>query len=97
MSLTHFFRKSAGPGFDILVLICCLTTSTDEEEDDDIVELSAGEVAWQKCLDLIPNCFGKANITVESPPLDLLPFRSWPKKSSYTININKIGSSSRCL
>ena len=22
MPLTHFFRKSAGPGFDVLVLIC---------------------------------------------------------------------------
>ena len=81
----------------LCILICCLISSEEEGEDDDIVELSAGEVAWQKCLDLIPNCFGKANITVESPPLDLLPFRSWPKKSSYTININKIGSSSRCL
>ena len=40
----------------LCILICCLTTSAEEEEeeDDDIVELSAGEVAWQKCLDLNP-------------------------------------------
>ena len=71
------------------------TTTSQDEEDDEVVEVDPSEVAWQNFQAMVPNCFGKSKITLETPPLELLPYRSWPAKMRYTLSIDKIASSNR--
>ena len=41
----------------------------------------------QETLDMLPNLYGKSQITLKSPKTELLPFRAWPSKREYTLNI----------
>ena len=71
------------------------TTTSQDEEDDEVVEVDPSEVAWQNFQAMVPNCYGKSKITLETPPLELLPYRSWPAKMCYTLSIDKIAASNR--
>ena len=69
--------------------------TTSQDEDDEVVEVDPSEVAWHNFQAMVPNCYGKSKITLETPPLELLPYRSWPAKMRYTLSIDKIAASNR--
>ena len=69
--------------------------SVDTQDDDDVVEVDPAEVAWHKFLDMVPNCYGRSKLSLEAPPLDLLPYRSWPAKTHYTLVVDKVAASNR--
>ena len=55
-----------------------------EELSDDEVKIVDTK---QETLDMLPNLYGKSQITLKSPKTELLPFRAWPSKREYTLNI----------
>ena len=59
------------------------------DEDDDIEILNGVQLNRDKALAMMPNLFGKTEATLETPKTELLPFRVWPKKSSYKVTISR--------
>ena len=58
-------------------------------DDDDIEILNEAQLNRDKALAMMPNLFGKTEAALETPKTELLPFRVWPKKSSYKITISR--------
>ena len=59
------------------------------DDDDDIEILNGAQLSRDKALAMMPNLFGKTEATLETPKTELLPFRVWPKKSSYKVTISR--------
>ena len=59
------------------------------DDDDDIEILNGAQLNRDKALAMMPNLFGKTEATLETPKTELLPFRVWPKKSSYKVTISR--------
>ena len=47
------------------------------------------ETARSRALSMFPNLIGRTKIGITAPSTDLLPPGAWPKKSSYTIDVNR--------
>ena len=60
-----------------------------ESDDDDIQVMDDREVSRLEALSLIPDCYKRDKMTLTVPPLDLLPYRAWPKKKIYVIEIRR--------
>ena len=59
-----------------------------DESDIEIVEKEPEkELIRSKIMEKFPNLFEKSEMCLKTPPTDLLPFRVWPKKSSYVVKV----------
>lgn len=47
------------------------------------------ETARSRALSMFPNLIGRTKIGLTAPSVDLLPPGAWPKRPSYTIDVNR--------
>ena len=83
---SRFKNKSKKSAFKIVqdILETVIVNAVREPEDREDLEVDQTEANRLKYLSMIPNCFGKSELTLVKPALDLLPPGSQPQKSSYT-------------
>ena len=58
-----------------------------EEHSDDEVQIVNTK---KEALAGLPNLFGRSKINLKTPKTELLPFRAWPSKREYTLNVDTI-------
>ena len=61
-----------------------------ESDDDDIEILNDVELYRAKALEMIPNLFQKTEVTLKTPETELLPYRAWPRKKRYKVNVSQV-------
>lgn len=59
----------------------------DDDDDDGIQIVCEEEMARSRALSMFPNLIGRTKMGLTAPSVELLPPGSWPKRSSYTMEV----------
>ena len=62
---------------------------TSQQDDEEIKVLGDDEISRSDALSMIPNCYKRNKVTLTVPSLEFLPYRAWPKKKIYIIEIQR--------
>lgn len=63
--------------------------TNDNGNYDEVQVITEGDFSRSKALQMLPNLIKRTRVTLSVPSSELLPFRSWPKKTSYTFDVVK--------